>query len=229
MKMAEKSRTELMLEVIKILIWPVLIVSGIFWLGDDFKEILKSRTWKIGGVIEVGDRISNLQSTLQDELISQKDALNKIIANSADPVKVRNLAAAALKDIESAQKGVAKEIENIQQTIPETQRQLSGQSFPQEANRKNPRTARDWENIGFKHLISRDVASAIQAFSEAEKIWPDYHNVSEIRQLLVRNKELLETKESAAWKELYQTLLRQYSWGMPPEIRQEVQKNLQQT
>ncbi|NTW07518.1 MAG: hypothetical protein HGA29_06710, partial [Syntrophaceae bacterium] len=140
-KMAEKSRLELILEAIKILIWPVLIVSGILWLGDDFKEILKSRTWKIGGVIEVGDRISNLQSTLQDELISQKDSFNQIITNSADPVKVRNLATVALKDIESAQKGVAKEIQNIQQTIPETQRQLSGQSFPKETNMKNPRTA----------------------------------------------------------------------------------------
>jgi hypothetical protein len=199
-------------------------------LGDDFKDILKSRTWKIGGVIEVGDRVSNLQSTLQDELLSQKDSLNKIISNSADPVKVRNFATVALNDIESAQKGVKKEIQSIQQTIPQAlstaQGQLSEQPAHQETNTKNPRTAKDWEILGFKHLMSRDVASSIQAFSEAEKIWPDYHNVSEIRQLLSKNKEALGTKESTMWKELYQTLLNNFSWGMPSEIRQEMQKYL---
>lgn len=181
--------------------WPTLVVAGVFWLGDDFKDILKSRTWKIGGVIEVGDRVSNLQSTLQDQLLLQKDFLNKILSNSADSGKVHDFATSALNNIENAQKGVIKEIQNIQQTIPQALPtelgELSRQPTRQETNDKNPNTAKGWETSGFKHLVARDVVSSIQAFSEAEKIWPDYHNVAEIRQLLIKNQEVLGKQESA--------------------------------
>jgi len=230
--MTEKSRPEFVLEAIKIFIWPVLIIAGVIWLGDDFKDILKSRTFKIGGVLEVGERVSALQSTLQDELLSQKDALNKILAHSADPGKVQNFATEALNNIEKAQLGVKKEIQNIQKNIPQALPAESGQpSIPQtqqEANAKNPRTARDWETLGFKHLIAWEVEPSIQAFAEAEKIWPDYHNVAEIRQLLSNNKEALGTRESPGWKEVCQKILTEYSWGMPPDVRQDMQKYVAQ-
>jgi len=229
--MTEKSRPEFILEAIKILIWPVLIVIGVIWLGNDFKEMLKSRTFKIGGVLEVGERVSALQGGLQNELLSQKDALNKILAHSADPGKVHDFATEALNSIENAQKEATKEIlqiQQIQKTIPRALQAESGQpSGPQarqETNVKNLRTAKDWEIQGFNHLIAWNVDSAIEAFSEAEKIWPDYHNVAEIRQLLVTNKEALGTRESPKWKEVCKKILNEYSWGMPPDIRREMQK-----
>jgi len=64
--------------------------------------------------------------------------------------------------------------------------------------------------------------SATHAFSEAEKIWPDYHNVAEIRQLLIKSKEALGPNESAKWKEFYNKLLRDFSWGMAPDVRQKM-------
>lgn len=226
--MTEKSRPELILEVIKIFIWPLLIVVGAVWLGDDFKDILKSRTFKIGGVLEVGERVSVLQNALQDELLSQKDALNKILTNSSDPAKVHEFAAEALNRIEQAQRGVTKDIQTIRQTIPEAlpaeSRQLSIPPAQREADTENPRTAKDWETLGFKHLLAWEVEPSIRAFSEAEKIWPDYHNVAEIRQLLVRNKEALGASVNPRWKEVCQTILKEYAWGMPPEVRQKMQQ-----
>jgi hypothetical protein len=186
--MSEKSDPKFRLEVIKVLIWPSLIVLGVLWLGNDFKEILKSRTWKVGGVLEVGDRVSNLQSSVQEGLLLQKDFLNKIIADSADSLKVQAFANEALKNIENAQKGVKKEIQNIQQTIPQAVPTESGQSTDQEVNATIPNTAKGWEIEGFTQLLSRSIDPSIQAFTEAEKIWPDYHNVAEIRQLLIKER-----------------------------------------
>jgi len=226
--MTEKSRPELILEAVKILIWPVLIVIGVIWLGNDFREILKSRTFKIGGVLEVGERVSALQGGLQNELISQKDALNKILSHSADPAKVHEVATAALNNIENAQKETTKEIQAIQRTIPQALQTESGQPaerpVQQETTARNLRTAKDWEIRGFKQIVAWDAAAAIEAFSEAEKLWPDYHNVAEIRQLLIKNKEALGTKESPRWKEVCRKILSEYSWGIPPDVRQEIQK-----
>jgi hypothetical protein len=54
--MAEKSTGELLIETTKVFIWPALLVVGALWLGDELKEILKNRNWKIG-IVEVGERI----------------------------------------------------------------------------------------------------------------------------------------------------------------------------
>ena len=228
--MPEKNRPEFILEAIKIFIWPTLAVVAILWLGTDLKEIIKNRTWKIG-IIEVGDRISNLGNTLQDELLLQKDYLNKILANPADPNKVKEYASKAIESIESAQKGVKKEVQNIQEAIPQGLTPELGQKAPaveqKEASEKKPNTAKEWEAIGFKYLLARDVKSAIEAFSEAEKIWPDYHNVAEIRKLLVQNRGSLEQLGGQKWQEIYQKVATQFSWGMPPDLREQMQKYIE--
>jgi hypothetical protein len=226
--MADKSRAELILEIIKVFIWPVLIVLAVMWLGTDLKEILKSRTWKIG-VVEVGDRISNLKDSMQDSLLVQKDYLAKINANAVNPGKVKELTTAAIQDIENTQKGVKKEIQNIQDVIPQRSiiptEELSV-SPRQKFEKTGPTSARDWELQGFKYILERDVSAAINSFSEAEKNWPNYHNVAEIRRGLVSEKQTLISKESPKWKELYQHLLNELSWGMPADVRQQMQAYL---
>lgn len=225
--MADKSRTELILEIAKVFIWPLLIVLAVLWLGPDLKEILKNRTWKIG-VVEVGDRVSNLKDTMQDSLLVQKDYLSKINNNAANPEKIKELTAAAIQDIENIQKGVKKEIQNIQDVIPQRgiiQTEVSV-SPKQLSEKTTPISAKDWESQGFKYILERDVNAAINSFSEAEKNWPNYHNVAEIRRELVSERQALVSKESPKWKELYQHLLNELSWGMPAEVRQRMQNYL---
>jgi tetratricopeptide (TPR) repeat protein len=218
--MSEKSRPEFILEAIKILLWPILIVIAVIWLQDDVVKILKSRTWKIG-IIEVGDRIETLENNVQDELILQKDYLNKIQANYSDADKIRKYVQQALNSIENAQRGVKKEIQTIQEAIPERRQSQPVSSKTTEAK---PNTAKGWEHLGFNKLVEKDIQEAIEAFTESVKLWPDYHNVSEIRRLLVEKRENLKAKDSSEWTALYKTILEKYSWGMPSNVRRQLQQ-----
>jgi hypothetical protein len=220
--MTEKSRSEFILEIVKTLIWPALIILAVFWLGSDLKEMLKSRTWKIG-IIEVGDRITTLKDTMQSEFLLQKDYLDKILSNYKDPGKVQEYANKALISIENAQKGVKKDIQTIQENIPIT---LPVAVSQKKTNGNKPNTAQGCEALGFKYLMEKEIDPAIEAFSESERIWPDYHNVAEIRRLLTERRETLKTKDSHQWKLLYQIILKQFSWGIPSEVRQQMQKDI---
>ena len=88
----------------------------------------------------------------------------------------------------------------------------------------NPRAqATDLELKGFDFLVSKDVDAALQAFTNAEKLRPNYHNVAEIRKLLEDNRAALAAApregKSEAWSNVYRTLVSKYSWGMPPDIK----------
>lgn len=83
--------------------------------------------------------------------------------------------------------------------------------------------AADWELKGFEFLVSKDADAALEAFANAEKLWPSYHNVAEIRKLLNDNRAALvaapKEGKSPAWTSVYQTLITNYSWGMPADVR----------
>jgi hypothetical protein len=91
---------------------------------------------------------------------------------------------------------------------------------------KAPVTAADWEVRGFNHVLEKDISQALEAFTQAEKLWPDYHNVSEIRRLLIQKQDALKVKDSAQWKEVYQKILSQYSWGMPSDVSARIQNQI---
>jgi len=219
--MGEKNRPELILEAIKILLWPILIAGAVIWFQADVVEILQNRTWKIG-IIEVGDRIETLGNTLQEELIRQKDYLDKIQNNSSNADEVGKYVQLALSSIKNAQSGVKKEIQTIQEAMPAAERRESLPFSPQ-TDEEKPNTAKGWEQLGFNKLIEKEIDDAIEAFTESQKLWPDYHNVSEIRRLLVAKREKLKAKNSSEWSNLYERILQKYSWGMPSNVRQQLQ------
>src|SRR5262249_10756835 len=82
--------------------------------------------------------------------------------------------------------------------------------------------APDLEAKGFQYILQKDADAALQAFTEAEKLWPTYHNVTEIRRLLKQNHDELakapKGEKSVAWSNLYSALLGPYKWGIPPEV-----------
>ena len=83
--------------------------------------------------------------------------------------------------------------------------------------------AENWELKGFGFLFDRDAESALQAFKNAEKLSPEFHNVTEIRKLLEQKQtELTAAPKDApsdAWKSLYATIKDKYSWRLSPEIK----------
>ena len=229
--MTEKNRGEFVLEVVKTLRWPLLVVLGVLWLGTDLKDILKNRTWKIG-VVEVGDSITGVGDSLQNSVQIQHDYLVRIKSNAGDKDKVIKLTEKAAQQLTIAQSGATKEIQNIQQAIPQTEginQEGTSEQMKSKPNITSPKTARDWEVLGFSYILARDVRAAIDAFSQAEKIWPDYHNVSEIRRALVRDSDRLAEKNSPEWKDLYRHVLTQLSWGMPTGVRQRMLNYIGQT
>jgi hypothetical protein len=184
--------------------------------------MLKSRTWKIG-IIEVGDRVSNLESTLQDELLQQQDYLDQILADPTDAEQVKTYAARAKEAIANAREGIRKEVRHIRETIPEQRPAEPAPDVQNSGAQEKPTTAKGWERLGFGYLIDKNVQAATEAFSEAQKIWPDYHNVSEIRSLLVRRQDALKQRDAAAWENVYREILEKYSWGMPLDVREKMQ------
>lgn len=218
--MSEKSKPELILEIVKILLWPVIIIVAVLWFGNDVKDMLKNRSFKIG-LVEVGDRINNLEGSMQEELILQKDYLNLVLENATDSTKVREITNQALLNLEGAQVGIKKEIQNINNVVPElaqTTPEIKSQSSNQAVS------AKDWEIKGFDGILERDIDEVINAFTEAEKARPDYHNVSEIRRLFIKNRDLLTDPTSDNWKTVYKKILEKYSWGMPANARQQMQE-----
>ncbi|MGY9054937.1 MAG: collagen-like triple helix repeat-containing protein [Alphaproteobacteria bacterium] len=69
------------------------------------------------------------------------------------------------------------------------------------------------EREAFEALLAKDLVTAHQKFSEAERAWPTYHNVAELARI---------TKDPPQFDALMEKVLRNYSWGMPPDILRRV-------
>jgi hypothetical protein len=88
--------------------------------------------------------------------------------------------------------------------------------------------AAQYEKRGFASLLAHNFDEAYKNFDEAARLYPDLHNVNEIRDLLIRQKAQLQWSlwkpdDTGAWKNLYSTILDKYSWGMPADVKAEME------
>ncbi|WP_445454634.1 hypothetical protein [Flavobacterium sp. 25HG05S-40] len=74
----------------------------------------------------------------------------------------------------------------------------------------------------FEFLFSKDVEQTIDKFNQCERVYPQYHSVFEINQLLKSNKESLKDKTSPKWASVASTLLERYSWKLSTEIKNQL-------
>jgi hypothetical protein len=100
------------------------------------------------------------------------------------------------------------------------------------ANSGNARAdAADLELKGFASIVAKDAEGALRAFTDAEKLWPTYHNVAEIKKLLGQNHDALlaapKEGKSEAWSNVYRLLVTKYSWGMPDDVKKKLSEELQ--
>jgi hypothetical protein len=79
-------------------------------------------------------------------------------------------------------------------------------------------TGAEYEKRGFSSLLAHNFNDAYADFEEAAKLFPDLHNVKEIRDLLRAQKSQLQTNDAAAWRALFSTIVSKYSWGIPPDV-----------
>jgi len=204
----------LVLEYLKVFVWPVLLLVGVLMFKPQIVDILNTRELSIGS-LTVGKKIEGIADSMQQQLAVQKRYIEQIEANADNPALVRENARWLLGVIPTVQKNVGQDILAIKNEIQAggTTAARGVVSAPQESLK----TARDWELKGFEALLAKDVDAAISAFSQAEALSPSYHNVAEIHRLLADKREVLKAK-NADWKSVYKPIAGRYSWGMPAEM-----------
>lgn len=89
---------------------------------------------------------------------------------------------------------------------------------------KNAKAALEWELKGFKALLNKEIDSAILAFENSENSYNSFHQVYEIALYLKRYQTILQDPNSPQWKEVYLTLISEYSWKMPSDIKRLIAK-----
>jgi hypothetical protein len=93
-------------------------------------------------------------------------------------------------------------------------------------NKKNDNIelAQQYESEAFNYLLHKDVNNAIKSFRKSENSFNGFHTVYEIAIFLEKNKIKLSTKNEIIWKQTYSTLLNEFSYKMPKEIKSSFQE-----
>lgn len=93
------------------------------------------------------------------------------------------------------------------------------------ANSTKYENASRLETQGFEYLLNDDVDKALQSFKDAESIYPSFHNTYEIGKLLFSKKDSYSNKSIQI--EVLEKILKDYSWGMPPNISKQLTNKIQ--
>lgn len=88
----------------------------------------------------------------------------------------------------------------------------------------NIESAHRYEKDGFNYLLNKDINNAIKSFRKSENSYNGFHSVYEIANYLEKNKSKLSTNDELIWKKSYSTLLNNYSWKMPEDIKSSFQE-----
>jgi hypothetical protein len=81
--------------------------------------------------------------------------------------------------------------------------------------------AKEKETEGFKNLINGNYDGAISSFQASEDTYNTYHNVYDIARLLRKNKSQLD--DPTKKKEVFQTIVKKYPYGAPPDLLRQVE------
>lgn len=79
-----------------------------------------------------------------------------------------------------------------------------------------------YENQGYIYLLDKDVTGAIEAFRRSENSYNGFHQVYEIAIFLEKNKVALADRNSDSWRTTYEAILKDYSWKMPEDFREQL-------
>lgn len=157
-----------------------------------------------------------LQGRLNLELERQKFESELILRglDSADPNERANyLAFLVESDLLPSSRLDEAYVDSLRRS-PESIPRVVSQQGSGAATQYERATARERE--GFYYLIEGEYDAAIEAFGDAERIYPSLHSVYEIRRLLRQNRDSLDTP--AVRTRVLQTIVEEYSWGVPSEI-----------
>lgn len=207
-------------ELLKALIWPALILFFAFYYQSEFLSLLRTREFKVGtGGIEIGKAVETLQTAQAGiDQTFQRWAQ----APPQDQPKIRaDLQRYLTQDLgQLGAQLTAAAAANTPTGSSVAAPTLSATPVP--TSEAPQLSAADRERQGFRDLAARNVDAALVNFDQAYALYPTLHNVAEIRRLLRERSTTLKGNDGA-WKQLYDEILKNYAWGMPPDVRDKFQ------
>lgn len=185
---------EIVKDNLKYMIWPLLVLVLVLLFKDIVAERLRNSDIKIGEYLEVtGQQLQDISNTLQT---AQQSGLD------CDQLKATiNGAQQQLNDVNGQIDGIKNG--NVEE-VGKQQEQI--------------KQAKASELSGFEALTRGDRQQALENFSKAKQLYPSYHNVSEISQMLEQ-----QQTDTISKAEL-NMILKDHSWGMPTDIRNALNK-----
>ena len=213
----------LVLDYLRMLMWPVIVLVVVLVYADDVRTILSSREVEVAGVFKIGQQVKQIEESAAEEIADIRALLEKM---QADPTLDRTEIAADIENkLNSLSGNLSREVEQIQQTAPAVAAAppagVEPGAVPAPVGQASAATL---ERDGFPARGDRDVDKAIANFARAKSLYPDYHNVSEIHDLLVAHQADLRDPNSPSWERAFRQIVAEFSWGMPAEFRPEFRK-----
>jgi hypothetical protein len=139
-----------------------------------------------------------------------------------------------MAELELRQEEIQEQLADTSNLAPEMREQLQIKinkieeeltpTFEKRSVAQDFNAALDWEKIGFQKLVDRNLEEAISAFKSAERSYNSFHQVYEIGRYLRSKKSSTSQEGDEFWKEIYQTILEEYSWKMPEPAKNSLEQ-----
>lgn len=217
---AAATSAKVILEYIRTLIWPVIVILALLIFASDVSKILREGEISVGNVKIIGQRINQISENAQTELDEIRAELAALQEQGDTASTVKTEAEDLERRVEQLGDNIGREFQQIQRALQPATRETASRNGDEDPAAT---IAAEHEDRGFHCLIERDIRGALEAFGAAKKTCPEYHNVAEIHRLLSSRQRSLagagEDQQKEVWSDIYRTILKDYSWGMSKEYR----------
>ncbi len=208
----------LILDYIRTFMWPAVIVVVVLVYEEDVRKILSEREVDIFG-LRIGEKVEEIESRALAEIGDVRALLEEQQARGGNGGEIAADIETKLATLENNISREIAQVQNVQQRAQQVAPPPPPSAMPAPEPAGRAARAAAAERAGFEALLARDAAAALAAFDEAYEIWPEYHNVAEIRRLLQEGQERLAAADSEDWPRIYRKVLTRFSWGLPADLR----------
>ena len=188
--------------------------------------------WAIEQQESLSQKITGLKAQLEDKKKKEGELAGQLQKSQEEIANLRRLQLEKPNETEEIQERILKaksnavEINTSMQQVQQNVVQLSqriGSPVASESDRATRfKRATQKEREGFEYLLAGEYDRAIEAFEDAEVIYPSFHQVYEIRRLLRGNRSKLDIPNER--RKIFDKIVKKYSWEMPQDLLLELKK-----
>jgi len=188
--------------------------------------------WAIEQQESLSQKITGLKAQLEDKKKKEGELAGQLQKSQEEIADLRRLQLEKPDETEEIQERILKaksnavEINTSMQQVQQNVVQLSqriGSPVASESDRATRfKRATQKEREGFEYLLAGEYDRAIEAFEDAEVIYPSFHQVYEIRRLLRGNRSKLDIPNER--RKIFDKIVKKYSWEVPQDLLLELKK-----